>query len=291
MLTNKSISNEIGFANLYNVFSERYSEVKEEIEKELDRIQISTIVELCRLYQIKQYNSILVYLKRNGFQIKTLKDKKTIISHFDYLLSTELNLLQVLEYSFENKILKKSERFNNYLLRRSDFLENYNNNQSYKDLESLYFSGSNTKVRLKKNHDIEISDEEFSIFERALKKKTFYIDLFSDKIKFDEVLNYYKYLNEETGYITMHKTKGSGIENVIVVLDEFFWSKYNFKSIYDESVDLEKRSKNQKLFYVACSRTIKHLTIIRLIEDDAEEAMLKKYFKNIEVELLPATFS
>lgn len=291
MLTNKSISSEIGFSNLYNVFSERYSEVNEEIEKELDRIQISTIVELCRLYQIKQYNSILVYLKRNGFQIKTLKDKKTIIGHFDYLLSTELNLQQVLEYSFENKILKKSERFNNYLLRKSDFLENYNKNQSYKDLESLYFSGSNTKARLNKNHDIEISDEEFSTFERALKKKTFYIDLFSDKIKFDEVLNYYKYLNEETGYITMHKTKGSGIENVIVVLDEFFWNKYNFKSIYDESVDLEKRSKNQKLFYVACSRTIKHLTIIRLIEDDAEEAMLKTYFKNIEVELLPAVSS
>lgn len=289
MLTNKSISSEIGFANLYNIFSERYSEVKEEIEKELDRIQISTIVELCRLYQIKQYNSILVHLKRNGFQIQTLKDKKTIISHFDYLLSTEHNLQQVLDYSFENKILKKSERFNNYLLRRNDFLENYNKNQLYKDLESLYFSGSNTKVRLKRNHDIDISDEEFSTFERALKKKTFYIDLFSDKIKFDEVLNYYKYLNEETGYITMHKTKGSGIENVIVVLDEFFWSKYNFKSIYDESVDLEKRSKNQKLFYVACSRTIKHLTIIRLIEDDSEEAMLKTYFKNIEIELLPAS--
>jgi DNA helicase-2/ATP-dependent DNA helicase PcrA len=291
MLTNKSISSEIGFANLYNIFSERYSEVKEEIEKELDRIQISTIVELCRLYQGKQYNSILTYLKRNGFQIKTLKDKKMIISHFDYLLSTELNLQQVLDYSFENKILKKTERFNNYILRRSDFLENYNKNQTYKDLESLYFSESNTKARLKKDHNIEISDEEFSTFERSLKKKIFYIDLFSDKIMFDEVLNYYKYLNEETGYITMHKTKGSGIENVIVVLDEFFWNKYNFKSIYDESVDLEKRSKNQKLFYVACSRTIKHLTIIRLIEDDAEEAMLKTYFKNIEIELLPTASS
>lgn len=291
MLTNKSISSEIGFVNLYNIFSDRYSEVKEEIEKELDRIQISAIVELCRLYQIKQYNSILVYLKRNGFQIKTLKDKKTIINHFDYLLSTKLNLQQVLDYSFENKILKKSERFDNYLLRRNDFLENYDKNQLYRNLEDLYFKGSNTKVRLKNNHDIEISDEEFSMFEKALKKKIFYIDLFSDKITFDEVFNYYKYLNEETVYITMHKTKGSGIENVIVVLDEFFWSKYNFKSIYDENTDSEKRNKNQKLFYVACSRTIKHLTIIRLIEDDAEEAMLKKYFQNIDIELLPTTTS
>lgn len=291
MLTNKSISSEIGFANLYNIFSERYSEVKEEIEKELDKIQISTIVELCRLYQNKQYNPILVYLKRNGFQIKTLKDKKTIISHFDYLLSTELNLQQVLDYSFEKKILKKSKQFSDYILQKNDFLKNYGKNNRYKYLEDLYLKGSNTKVRLKINHDIEISDEEFFAFEKDIKKKTFYIDLFSNKIRFDEVLNYYKYINEETDYITMHKTKGSGIENVIVVLDEYFWTKYNFKSIYDESVDLEKRNKNQKLFYVACSRAIKHLTIIRLIEDDAEEVMLKKYFKNIEIELLPTASS
>ena len=32
--------------------------------------------------------------------------------------------------------------------------------------------------------------------------------------------------NEETEYITMHKTKGSSIENVIVVMDECFWKEY-----------------------------------------------------------------
>ena len=130
----------------------------------------------------------------------------------------------------------------------------------------------------------EITEEEFNDFEKALKKKTFYIDLFSHRLKFNEVINYFKYLNEETEYITMHKTKGSGIENVITILEEYFWSKYNFKSIYDTSVNSEIRYKNQKLFYVASSRAIKNLAIVRLIEDENEETMLMDYFKKCEIE-------
>jgi DNA helicase-2/ATP-dependent DNA helicase PcrA len=283
MLTNKSISIEVGFVNLYNIFSDRYIEVKEEIEKELSKIQISDIIELCKLYHEKNYNPLLVYLKKNGFQIKSVQDKETISGHFNHLLNNDLNLEQVLDYSFENKLIKKSEHFTNYHARRKDFLSEYSANMDYKKWEIAYFNNGNTQKRLKDIHGIEISEEEFNDFENALKKKIFYTDLFSDKVKFKEVITYYKYLNEETDYITMHKTKGSGIENVIVILDEYFWNKYNFKSIYDDSIDSEKRYKNQKLFYVAASRTIKNLAIVRLIEDESEENMVINYFRNCEI--------
>lgn len=81
----------------------------------------------------------------------------------------------------------------------------------------------------------------------------------------------------------MHKTKGSGIENVIVVLDEYFWNKYNFKSIYDSSIDENKRYENQKLFYVASSRTINNLAIVRMIENEKEVEIMKKYFRNCKI--------
>ncbi|WP_407267553.1 hypothetical protein [Tenacibaculum maritimum] len=39
----------------------------------------------------------------------------------------------------------------------------------------------------------------------------------------------------------MHKTKGSGIKDVLVVLDEYFWNKYNFKTIFNPNEnDLSK---------------------------------------------------
>lgn len=280
MLTNKSISTEIGFVNLYNIFNDRYTEVKEEIEKELSRILITDVVELCKLYQDKKYNPLLVYLKKNGFKIKSVNDKKMISDYFEYLINEDINIKQVLDYSFEKKLIRKSERYKNYLEKKDGFLKELEENIYFKKLEKLYFEGSNTAKRLKDNHSVELTDDEFNDFEKNLKKKCFYIDLFSDKLKFKEILNYYKYFNEETEYVTMHKTKGSGIENVIVVIDEYFWNKYNFKNIYDESAEPEKRLKNQKLFYVACSRTIKNLGIVRLVEDEIEEKKMKDYFKN-----------
>jgi len=283
MLTNKSVSIEVGFVNIYNIFSDRYIEVKEEIEKELSKIQISDIVELCRLYQQKNYNPLLVYLKKNSFQIKSVQDKKLISDHFEYLLNSDISLEQALNYSFDNKLIRKSERFINYFEKRTNFIKEYGENAEYIRLETAYLNNGNTQKRLNDNHGIVISEEEFNSFEKALKKKTFYIDLFSDKVKFKEALTYYKYLNEETNYITMHKTKGSGIENVIVILDEYFWSKYNFKSIYDDSVTSEIRYKNQKLFYVSASRSIKNLAIIRIVEDVVEENMLKDYFINCTI--------
>lgn len=55
------------------------------------------------------------------------------------------------------------------------------------------------------------SKEEFEDYESRWKKERFITEFFSDELKFSEVLNYTRYLNEETEYITMHKTKGTSM--------------------------------------------------------------------------------
>ncbi|MEG2153321.1 MAG: hypothetical protein RRZ71_08680, partial [Clostridia bacterium] len=99
------------------------------------------------------------------------------------------------------------------------------------------------------------------------KKDNFVKELFSDGVKFSNALNYYEYLSEETNYITMHKTKGSSIASVIVVMEEFFWNEYDFSlmySKYDKSKQ-KKREESQKLIYVACSRARNSVICIRLL--------------------------
>ena len=55
-----------------------------------------------------------------------------------------------------------------------------------------------------------------------LKQKKFFTQFFSKKLKFSEVEAFYRYEEDESdGFATMHKTKGTGIDNVIVVLDEY----------------------------------------------------------------------
>jgi DNA helicase-2/ATP-dependent DNA helicase PcrA len=45
--------------------------------------------------------------------------------------------------------------------------------------------------------------------------------LFSDELRFEEVLLFYDYEENDGGFATMHKTKGTGIENVLLVIDEY----------------------------------------------------------------------
>ncbi|UMQ41839.1 UvrD-helicase domain-containing protein [Chryseobacterium sp. Y16C] len=284
MLTNKSISNELGFRILYQIFNDRYTEVKEEIEKTLERIQLIEIYELCSAYKNKNYNFVFVKLRKCGFELKSVKDKIRIKRLFDELLNTNQSVNEVLKFAFDNKLISKSDSYKQYISNRDAYLENLKNDVRFQYLESLYFDEGNSSTKMTAK-DASVSTEEFEEFEKNLKRKIFYNDLFSEKLKFPEVLNYYNYIDENntSDYITMHKTKGSGIENVMVVMDEYFWNKYNFRTIYDDEEDLSKKLKNKKLFYVACSRTIKNLICVRLVSDEKEEKQLLTFFKGVEI--------
>jgi DNA helicase-2/ATP-dependent DNA helicase PcrA len=132
----------------------------------------------------------------------------------------------------------------------------------------------------------DLNEEVFKEYQRLYKKEKFFNDLFSSKIKFKEVLNYFSYLNEETDYITMHKTKGSGIKNVLVVLEEYFWSKYKFRTIFDSGeTDIQKKLYNQKLFYVACSRSIDNLVCIKVITPDEKDDLVCFFSNHEEVRI------
>ncbi|MCS3868792.1 DNA helicase-2/ATP-dependent DNA helicase PcrA [Chryseobacterium ginsenosidimutans] len=286
MLTNKSISTELNFSILYQIFNDRYTEVKEEIEKTLERIQLIELYELSSAYKNKNYNFVVAKLKKCGFELKSVRDKVRIKRLFDALLNSVQSINRILEFAFNNKLISKSDSYKQYIHNKNTFLEDLKSNERFKQLEALYITGGNTSVRMLEK-DATVSEEEFIEFDKNRKKKNFYNELFSEKLKFSEVLNYYNYIDENiiSDYITMHKTKGSGIENVMVVMDEYFWNKYNFKSIYDVGEnDLMKKSKNQKLFYVACSRTIKNLICVRLVSEEEEEKQLLDFFKGFEIE-------
>lgn len=282
MLTNKSIASEVGFENLYNVFNERYVDVKEEIEKDLTRLQLIDLAELLKAYSAKDYNFVITELKKAGFLINTIEDKKKISSILNEIGTSELGVMELLELAFENKLLKKSDSYSSYIDRKESFLSDIMKDACYSTFKIDYEKGLNTFSKMSKNV-VGLNVEAFNENERLYKKEKFYNNLFSNSIKFREIINYFSYLNEETNYITMHKTKGSGIENVMVVLDEYSWyQKYKFKTIFDTSEsDSVKRLHNQKLFYVACSRAINNLICIRVIAPDEKDDLLS-YFTNHE---------
>lgn len=286
-LTNKSIASDAGFENLYKVFSERFTDNKEAIYNNLSSLQLIELCELCNAFSpcessglSPNYNLVISQLKKQKYEIRCIGDKSRVKDMFDTIMSSNLSLYEAVQKAMEIKLLSASEKYIGYLERRTSFLDSVLKEPGYIKFRGFYQDGKNTLARIRDNIP-GLDQYEFDELEKKVKKEIFFNDLFSKKIPFQEVLNYYNYSNEFTQHITMHKTKGSGIENVLVVLDEYFWhNEYNFRSIYSDGFDAAKKWKNKKLFYVACSRSIKNLKVVRLLSDVDEERDFTSMFQD-----------
>jgi DNA helicase-2/ATP-dependent DNA helicase PcrA len=287
-LTNKSIAHDAGFETLYSIFSNRYSDPKELIDKHLDRVQLRSLFELCNAYQPlpevePDYNLVYRKLKEQGFYLNSLSDKRLIKESIDKILDSSAGVMDVLKLAFELKMITPSNSYLLYIESYQRFMDEIEGNEAHKVFSKLYREGKNTFTRIK--GDIEdIDQDDFNELERDYKQEQFYKRFFSEELKFSEIINYFHYLNEDTNYITMHKTKGSGIDNVIVVLDEYSWSQnYDFKSFYSDIPSSTKKSNTQKLVYVACSRAKKNLRCIRIVNDEEEEKELLAFFSKCKI--------
>lgn len=279
MLTNKSIARKVGFATLYQVFADRYTEIKDEIERILLIIQVLDLAELCDAYSgsKKRYNFILAELRKSGFVLNKLEDKEKIVAAFEKIAKGDLSIAKTLEVAFEEKVISKSDSYLAYIDRKDSFLAELKKDRAYQQFKEKFNSGTNTLTKMAKECP-ELTEEVFNEFKSNLNRERFYEALFSEAIPFSEVISYYRYLNEECDYITMHKTKGAGIENVLVVLDEYFWSQYKFQFSPDSTEPSSVFTPpNMKLFYVACSRTIKNLTVVKVVTSDEEEHLLATF--------------
>lgn len=277
LLSNKAISIKAGFPKLYEVFDRRYLEAKEEIPKVLTRLQLTDLFEICNSYSNKNYNYILSRLKNSGLSILTGADKKEISRAIKSLVESDLSALATVEMAFRLKILKPSDTFIEYKGRMENFLKEIDEIPEFIKFEADYKDDGHTLVKMIKKVP-EIDEDTFKDFESNLKQKEFYKALTSDAISFKEVVNYFKYDNDETAFITMHKTKGTGIDNVLVVLDEYFWNEYDFNSVFDPGeTNLDKIEKNKQLIYVACSRAKLNLRCVRLVTNSDEEIYLNAF--------------
>ena len=275
ILTNKEIAEKNGFAKLYKVFSDRYNvDARDRIENYLRKIQAMEVAELCRLYKKKQYNELICRVKKNGYVIRTGRDKTKLRELLESLVANHnRGMWQAVELAISNRLIEHTESCINEVARE----DQRETDARYEAFCVHYQNGSNTYARLKKVWDIS-SEEEFRAYESKMMRARFYQTLFSDAVKFTEICAYDAYLDEETEYITMHKTKGTSIQSVIVVMDEFFWNDYDFGLLYTPTTNSSKKQiLSQNLIYVACSRARKNLICIRILTANEEEVFKTKF--------------
>lgn len=284
VLTNKAIAADAGFKDLFSVFYDRYStDLREQIEKTLELLQLDEMVELCKLFGENRYNEIISILRKNNFHILKQPDKVELFEYLKEISSSKLSAIKVLNSAFGKRILIRAESHEDYLTYSNNFLSELNCDVQYIKFKSDYQRGANTVSRMIEA-EIEMDEYLFSEQKNKLERETFLNRLLSDEIPFSNVLNYFDYLSENKNYITMHKTKGTGIENVLVVLEEYFWNKYNFTDVFlPSNTDDSSDPRNRKLIYVACSRAKKNLTCVRLISAREEDSMISAFPEVIKV--------
>lgn len=92
------------------------------------------------------------------------------------------------------------------------------------------------------------------------------------RLKFSEFQNLYNYLEGFLPFATQHKIKGLEYENVLVLLDNGKWNKYNFEYLFNQEIEdtldsSKKKSypkileRTKKLFYVCCTRAKQNLVV------------------------------
>jgi len=277
LLTNRAIAEKSGFRGIYDIFSKRYLDPKEYIEKTFDRIQLLELLELLDWFEAKNFNSIFSRLKTLKSAIRSISDKRRVAERFQSLLVANGSIVDALNQAFDAGILKKSEAHTQFVESKDAFLQEQADDIEFQQFKTNYRAGNNTFTKYSKI-DNRMDEDTFEEKESDLRTEEFYIELFSANAKFQEARKYSLFAQEKTEYITMHKTKGSSIENVVVVLDEYLWNEYRFGSVFlPGDSDPTVRNKNLKLFYVACSRARKNLKCVRIISSD-EEPGLKELF-------------
>jgi len=294
-LPNKSVARDANFGSLYRLFDARYSDTRETMKKHLDRLQFGQLCEILKLFECstedkKAFNRLIVQLKSQGFLIKTRDDKKSLHTALESLLNSDKSAYEVMIEAISVGIISISESHKAYLHRKGVELARIAN-EGVDVFKALRNKGCNTKLQMLKyidenkvtNITKKIIDEQFDDRMQDIRIESFYTDLFGNDLKFEEILAFYMYENDDSNFMTMHKTKGTGIENVVVVLDEFNWNKYDFSSCFEnENSNPARQALSRKLLYVACSRAKRHLICVRLLNDAAEVEKIQHYIENCE---------
>lgn len=103
------------------------------------------------------------------------------------------------------------------------------------------------------------------------------------EVPFKEFQKLFEYLEGKTPFSTKHKTKGDEFDDVLVVLDNGGWNKYNFENLFLGGGSPNVLSNSQKLFYVCCTRAKEKLAVFYHNPSNGVLAKAQEWFGNTNV--------
>ncbi|KOY03721.1 UvrD-helicase domain-containing protein [Pseudomonas nunensis] len=272
MLTNKAISKKAGFGGLFDIFNERYSlSINDRIDEALSALQYKDVYSLIKFFEVKRYDDLIQIVKKGGYSIFNLKSKRDLSSKMHDLCSTKRTAEEAVKFAIDNKLIRESESRRRFLQRKEKFMGEVLADEEYQQFKGLYIDGTKSFTGVVGKMP-ELDEYGYAQLLKKIKIELFYYGFVEVGVSIAETSSYFRYVDEETPFITMHKTKGSGIKDTLVVIEDFFWANsYSFNGLFSKEKFDGFDPDTKKILYVACSRTIRNLSCVRLLSQEEKD--------------------
>ncbi|WP_404986812.1 UvrD-helicase domain-containing protein [Chryseobacterium sp. M5] len=290
-LTHNLISAQAGFSTLMEIYGrDRIIEYKNKILKELKEKTDITIedsdtfgnviekIQTSKTPSITQFidSNPILYEKAKKYPFEIFKkiyidtdiltdDKKqnedeenTKGSKRDNLIKHLFKIQNILRFYVD----KNFPEFFRVMKRNGIYITTIEEKRKFKSNIENLLTNQNTTIGevINKADELEIVKKDDKINEFIMSSEYIY-----DRVKevsYQEFIKLYNYLEGLTPFSTQHKTKGNEFDNVLVILDNGNWTKYNFNYLFTNRIDRASvLERTQKLFYVCCTRSKENLAV------------------------------
>lgn len=215
------------------------------------------------LYQIALNYNYESFSKMYVNKDQLLDDKKQNEDDENKKGSKRDNLIKHLLKIQNNIMLYQTGRYNEFL-RVTDYkgkIVSIAAKRILKDnIESLINVGNKTiEEVINDAHEKGICLKDDKLEDFKVKKEYLYNRV--KEVRYSEFQMLYDYLEGKTPFSTQHKTKGREFDNVLVILDNGGWNKYNFENMFLNAGTVSVLERTRKIFYVCCTRAKENLAV------------------------------
>lgn len=303
-LVHKSNANMSGFSQLYELYNsdsiiELLNRIRNKVENGIiitDNKNFESIAEesndfvrgrgilLSNIKKNPKYGTVFEMIKNQNWEnvSKIRINKDSLLSYKFNGLSGKYEdksqrdkILRFLDSIYELMDLYENKRFNDFLKKINRKILSIDDKRDLSNQMTELFDDELTieEIIIKAKNILQVRDDSFDDF---INERGKYLWKRISKLPFKEYISSIKYQKEYLPFATQHSVKGSEFDNVLVVLDNGKWNKYNFERMFknfnssDSVVDRTRR-----LFYVCCTRVKKNLIVFMPTTDDLiiEKAM------------------
>jgi len=307
-LTHNLISKKQWFDSLFQIYDkDRIIEYAGKISKYLkDNTESESLVEWKSIWEVfelwlkPKWRNLDPFIDENIELWNNIKDLP-----FEQIRKIYLDKDKLIEWWWEQKEDRWNKKDNliKHLWKIQICIDNYEKNNVFDFLKTTEYKIQNIEDRKKLK---KIIDELINIWEKTiyeiiefahenwiiLKDEKFdnfiedynYIYERVKKVKYKEFKNLYDMEEWYSPYSTQHGIKGAEFRDVLVVLDNWLWNKYNFKYLFENKTWKESIiERTKKIFYVSCSRAKRNLVVYFRNPDDGVLLKAKEWFGDSNV--------